>query len=224
MGDRLRAAALAGLVLAWSAIKLRIPSRWNPLPQAVFGAAVAVLARPPLGLRPPALWAGLRWGGAAAVPVLVTVAAATAIPGVREAMTAQVRTPDPARWLLLRIPIGTVWAEEAAYRAATGTATERAFGVPVGRLVAAATFGLSHVPDARSSGTPVLGTVLITGAAGWLFSWLYDESGSLAAPMIAHLAVNEAGAVAALALTRRRRSGRERPAGAARSSGRRSRN
>lgn len=222
MGDRLRAAALAGLVLAWSAIKLRIPPRWNPLPQAVFGTAMVLLARPPLGLRPPALWAGLRWGGAAAVPVLASVAAATAIPAVREAMTG-VRPPDAGRWLLLRIPIGTVWAEEAAYRAAAGTAAERAFGLRVGRLVAAATFGLSHIPDARSSGTPVIGTVLVTGAAGWLFSWLYDESGSLAAPMIAHLAVNEAGAVAALAVSRRRRSGRGRRVGAARSSGRRSR-
>ncbi|WNG86842.1 CPBP family intramembrane glutamic endopeptidase [Mycobacterium sp. ITM-2016-00317] len=223
MADRLRATALAAVVLAWSAVKLRIPPRWNPLPQAVFGTAMALLARPLLGLRPPTLWAGLRWGGAAAVPVLASVAAATAIPAVRDAMAAGARPPDAGRWLLLRIPVGTVWAEEAAYRAAAGTAAERAFGVRVGRLVAAATFGLSHIPDARSSGTPVVGTVLVTGAAGWLFSWLYDESGSLAAPMIAHLAVNEAGAVAALAVSRRRRSGRGRRAGAARSSGRRSR-
>ena len=38
----------------------------------------------------------------------------------------------------------------------------------------------------------------VTGAAGWVFGWLYDRSGSLVAPVLAHLAVNEAGAVAAL--------------------------
>jgi len=44
----------------------------------------------------------------------------------------------------------------------------------------------------------VAGTVLVTGIAGWLFARLYERSGSLAAPMLAHLAINEAGAVATL--------------------------
>jgi uncharacterized protein len=52
----------------------------------------------------------------------------------------------------------------------------------------------------------VLGTVLATGAAGWAFGWLYARSGSLAAPMLAHLAINEAGAAAALAVQRTRRA------------------
>jgi len=47
--------------------------------------------------------------------------------------------------------------------------------------------------------------VLATGLAGWAFGWLADRSGSLAAPMLAHLAINEAGAVAAVAVQRRRR-------------------
>jgi membrane protease YdiL (CAAX protease family) len=44
----------------------------------------------------------------------------------------------------------------------------------------------------------VLGTVLATGVAGWMFGLLFERSGSLTAPMLAHLAVNEAGAIAAL--------------------------
>jgi membrane protease YdiL (CAAX protease family) len=105
-------------------------------------------------------------------------------------------------WLLLRIPVGTVWAEEAAFRGALAAVGSRAFGRPVGRLLQATTFGLSHIPDARATGAPVAATVLVTGTAGWLFGWLADRSDSLAAPMLAHLAVNEAGAIAAVAVRR----------------------
>jgi uncharacterized protein len=61
-------------------------------------------------------------------------------------------------------------------------------------------FGLSHIADARATGAPVLPTVLVTGLAGWLFGWLAERSGSLAAPLLAHLAINEAGAIAALSM------------------------
>jgi uncharacterized protein len=59
---------------------------------------------------------------------------------------------------------------------------------------------LSHIADARAMGEPVVGTVVVTGLVGWLFGKLHERSGSLAAPMLAHLAINEAGAVAALAV------------------------
>jgi membrane protease YdiL (CAAX protease family) len=115
-----------------------------------------------------------------------------------------------------------------------GTAAQQAFGDTWGRMFTAAVFGMSHVPDARAADESVPGTVLVTGTAGWGLSWLYAKSGSLAAPMLAHLAVNEAGAIAALAVQHRvdrsdgaancRRCGRARPDRAVRSSGRRSRN
>jgi membrane protease YdiL (CAAX protease family) len=107
-----------------------------------------------------------------------------------------------ARWLLLSIPIGTVWPEEAVYRATLGTAAEQAFGPTRGRLLQAAAFGLWHIVDARITGQPVIGTVLLTGVAGWFFGWLHARSGSLAAPMLVHLAVNESAGVAALAVQR----------------------
>jgi membrane protease YdiL (CAAX protease family) len=108
-------------------------------------------------------------------------------------------------WMVLRIPVGTVWAEEAAFRAALATVGSRAFGKSGGRLLQAAAFGLSHIADARATGEPVVATVLVTGIGGWLFGWLADRSGSLAAPLLVHLAINEAGAVAALAVQRRLR-------------------
>jgi hypothetical protein len=45
--------------------------------------------------------------------------------------------------------------------------------------------------------------VLVTGLAGWIFGWLTDRCGSLAAPILVHLAINESGALAAVAVQRR---------------------
>lgn len=203
MRNKVGALALAAGLIGWSMVTARMPARWHPLPHVVFGTAVWASTRAPLGLRPPALRSGLRWGAAAAVPVLAGVAGATVIPLVRAGMAAQTLPTPASRWMLLRIPIGTVWSEEAAYRAGLGPIAMRAFGPTRGRWVTAAAFGLCHVPDARAAGQPVIPTVLATGVAGWVFDWLYARSGSLAAPMLAHLAINEAGAAAALTVQRR---------------------
>jgi hypothetical protein len=162
-------------------------------------SGLLVLAtRAPLGLCPPRLWAGLRLGAPAGAAAATAVAATTPLPPVRLSMAVrELPTPAPA-WVLLRIPVGTVWAEEAAFRAALAAVGSRAFGTAGGRLLQAAVFGLSHIADARATGESVVATVLVTGVGGWLFGWLADRSGSLAAPMLVHLAINEAGAVAAL--------------------------
>jgi membrane protease YdiL (CAAX protease family) len=157
-----------------------------------------------LGLAPPPIWRGLRLGLPIAALVSAAVGASTALPPVRAGMAERDLPGAAQEWLLARIPIGTVWSEEAAFRATLGTAAVAAFGPQVGRLVQAAAFGLSHIADARRAGEPVLGTVLVTGVAGWVFGWLHEQSGSLVAPMLVHLAVNEAGAVAALAVQRGR--------------------
>jgi uncharacterized protein len=197
---RIRALALTAVLVGWSLLVPRFPPRWHPVPHAVVGTALAVITRAPLGLRPPALWRGLRLGLAVAAPVALGVASSTALPPVRVAMSEYELPEASVRWLLLRIPLGTVWAEEASYRAALGTVANSAFGPIGGRLLQSAAFGLSHIADARAMGEPVVGTVVVTGLVGWLFGWLHERSGSLAAPMLAHLAINEAGAVAALAV------------------------
>jgi membrane protease YdiL (CAAX protease family) len=192
--------ALAAALVAWSVVVPRIPSRWRAPIHAIVGTALAALSHAPLGLRPPAIWSGLRWGLAAATPVALSVAAGTRIPMVRGGMIDRDLPDAAAEWLLLGIPLGTVWSEETAFRAALGTVGAAAFGPTGGRLLQSAAFGLSHVVDARSTGEPVLPTVLVTGAAGWIFGWLYERSGSLLAPALTHLAVNEAGALAAMAV------------------------
>lgn len=173
-----------------------------PAVRAAIGTGLAVAARAPLGLRPPQLWAGLRFGGAAAALVAGGVAATTAVPRVRAGMHGRELPEGATRWLALDIPLGTVWTEETIFRGVLATLAARAIGPSRGRLLQAAAFGLWHIPDAKRTGEPIVGTVLVTAVAGWVFAWLAERSGSVLAPVLAHLAINEAGAVAALVVQR----------------------
>lgn len=199
--NHFRALGLAAGLVGWHGlIGPRIPQRLAPAVNAALGAGLVAAAGAPLGLRPPRLWDGLRLGLAVAAPVALGIAASTAASAVRSAMAERELPASSPLWLAVRIPIGTVWSEEAAFRTALATVAADAFGTAGGRLLQSLVFGLSHIDDARAAGDSVLGTILVTGAAGWFFALLRERSGSLAAPMLAHLAFNEAGAVAALAI------------------------
>ena len=200
---RLRAVGLAAALVGWSGlVSPRLPSRWHPPVSAALGTVLVLATRAPLGLRPPALWSGLKIGSVAATAVATAVATTTTLPSVRAAMAHRTLPDQPAWWLGLRIPIGTVWAEESAYRAVLGPLAAGGFGPAGGRLLQAVAFGLSHISDARAAGQPVAPVVLVTAVAGWMFGWLTDRSGSLAASMLAHLAANEVGATAVLLVQR----------------------
>lgn len=202
--NRIRAVGLAGALVGWSfTAGLDQPWRRHPVAQAAYGTALAAVAGAPVGLRPPALQSGLRSGLAVAGAVAAGVALSAAVPKVRAAMLDRDLPARPWHWLAVEIPLGTVWSEETAFRGALATLAAEAFGAGGGRLLQALTFGLTHIPDARATGEPVLGTVAVTGLAGWFFGLLAERSGSLAGPMLAHLAINEAGAIAALAAQRR---------------------
>ncbi|ORW96535.1 abortive phage infection protein [Mycobacterium sp. IEC1808] len=189
---------MAAALVGWSFVSPRLPSAWRVTLQAGVGALLVLVSGAPLGLRPARLGPGLRLGAAAGAAAAGAIAATTAVPMVRASMATRELPISAPVWLLLNIPVGTVWAEEAAFRTALATVGSRAFGRRGGRLLQAGAFGLSHIPDARATGAPVAATVLVTGIAGWAFGWLADRSGSLAAPMLTHLAINEAGAIAAL--------------------------
>ena len=199
------ALSLAAALVGWSFVGPRLPSTWRVVLQAGAGGLLALATRAPLGLCPPRLWAGMRLGSAAAAVAATAIAVTTPLAPIRRSMAVRELPASVSGWLLLRIPVGTVLAEEAAYRAALATVGSRAFGKAGGRLLQAGAFGLSHIADARATGEPVVATVLATGVGGWLFGWLADRSGSLAAPMLVHLAINEAGAVAAQIVQRRSR-------------------
>ena len=205
--SRRRAVGLAAALVGWSfTAGLDQPWRRHPVAQAAYGTVLAAATRAPMGLRPPALRPGLRVGLVVAGAVAAGVAVSAAVPKVRAAMGERDLPQRPRHWLTVEIPLGTVWSEETAFRGALATLAADAFGPTGGRLLQALTFGLTHIPDARGTGEPVLGTVAATGLAGWVFALLAERSGSLAAPMLAHLAVNEAGAIAALAVQRRAHS------------------
>lgn len=200
---QIRALGLAGALVGWSfTAGIDQPWRRHPVIQAALGTALALVTRAPLGLRSPASRSGLRTGTAVAGAVAAGVALATAVPPVRAAMGRRELPPRPGHWLVVEIPVGTVWSEETAFRGALAAIAGDAFGPRWGRALQAATFGLTHIPDARGTGEPVLGTVVITGAAGVVFGLLAERSGSLLAPVLAHLAINEAGALGALAVQR----------------------
>jgi membrane protease YdiL (CAAX protease family) len=192
---------LASALVGWSGVVApKLSPRWQVPVHVALGGVLVSWTGAPLGLRPPASRRGVRLGLEVAGVVSAAVAASTAVPAVRRNMNLREVPPSTLGWLLVRIPIGTVWSEEAAFRAALGTVAAQSFGPKWGRILQATAFGLAHVADARGAGETVLGTAVVTGAAGWAFGWLHDRSGSLAAPMLAHLAINEAGAVAALAV------------------------
>ena len=202
--NMLRALLVAGGLVAWSTlVDPRLPARWQPAVRALLGTGLVALTRAPTGLHPTRVRPGLRWGASAAAAITAGTAATTAVPAVRAVMRQRELPSDPIGWLTLRIPIGTVWAEEMTYRAVLANLGSGAFGPRGGRLLQAVAFGLSHIADARATGAPVLGTVLVTGGAGWVFGWLAERSGGLAAPMLTHLALNEAGALAVLFVRRR---------------------
>lgn len=193
---KIRVLTLAAALTGWNVVvDPRIPERIRPVVRAAVGTGLLALSRTAPGLTPPALWSGVRTGSVAAAAAASTVSAATALPAVRAAMRERELPPSVASWLLLGIPVGTVWSEEAAFRGALGAMGTEAFGTTGGRLLQAMAFGLSHVPDARAVGEPVIGTVLVTGAAGWFLDWLRYRTQSLAAPLLVHLALNETGAL-----------------------------
>jgi membrane protease YdiL (CAAX protease family) len=93
---------------------------------------------------------------------------------------------DFAEWVLVHIPLGTVYAEEQIFRATLDPL--------LGPAIGAATFGLWHIHPARVAGDNVVVTVVATAAAGLAFDWLATRYDTVAAPALAHLAINVAGA------------------------------
>jgi len=170
-----------------------------------------------LGLTRSTWPAGLRWGAAAAVLVVVAYVLAYVTGPVRQAL------PDgegglgrAALWtVLVVIPLGTVLPEELAFRGLLLALLGRRYGLLAGILLSSGLFGLWHVVPSLGGGTAnatmasvmgadaagtvvrVVVTVVFTSLAGVVLCWLRLRSGSLLAPVLAHWTVNGLGVIVA---------------------------
>ena len=168
---------------------------------------------------------GLRFGFGTAAPIAGAVAVAATLPATRrlfvEEGTADMSAGRVLSELLIRIPIGTALAEEVIFRGALLGAFRRRRGRRTAILWSSALFGIWHVLPTldttlrrnRAAGALVgsgrahrIGTLaaiaLVTGAAGAGFAALRLRSGSILAPSVVHAALNGAGLIGAVVVSR----------------------
>ncbi len=175
-----------------------------------------------LGLRKRSVANGVRVGAAAIGVAVLAVAVASAVP-VSRALLADGRFVGVAMSGVLyetagRIPIGTVLAEEIAFRGALLGMLLRWTSPLRATVVSSVLFGLWHVlpaiaalESATAVGLPaglhvtavaVGGQVMVTALAGVVFAWLRFRGDSLAAPALAHWGLNGAAYVAGWLIVR----------------------
>jgi uncharacterized protein len=186
---------------------------------ALAAAAASGLTAADLGLGREELRPGLRLGSAAAAAtaggwVLIAAVPATR-PVLRDERIAGLSGRAVAYQVLVRIPLGTVLWEETAFRGMLQAALCRVMPGGAAIAVTSGVFGIWHIgPTAgalRVNGLAdrpgkilagVTAGVAATAASGVLLSWLRVRSGSLAAPILLHLATNCGGALTAWAVAR----------------------
>ena len=119
---------------------------------------------------------------------------------------------------MIIIPLQTVIPEELAFRGVLHGTLDRAWGFRGVATLGSVLFGFWHIASSfgltsgnigftRILGTGfgamiagVVGAVIATGAAGFVFTWLRRRSGSLLAPIALHWSLNGMGALAAAAV------------------------
>jgi CAAX protease family protein len=182
--------------------------RWYPVVNgcaaaAALGVAAASgLSAGDLGLGRERLGDGVRLGSLVAAPVMGAFGLAVVVPGGRRLLDDQRIAGLDGRQLayqvLVRIPAGTVAWEEVAFRGVLQGALRRVLAEPSATAVGCAVFGLWHIrPTAEAlavNGLAVGRRARIL--AGVVLCLLRERSGSLAAPVLLHLAANCTGPLA----------------------------
>ena len=186
---------------------------------ALAAAAASGLTVTDLGLGRAELRPGVRLGSRLATAaaggwVLIAAVPATR-PVLRDERIIGLSGRELAYQVLLRIPLGTVLWEETAFRGVLQAALARVMPAGAAIAVTSGVFGIWHIhPTAgaarvnRLADRPgqtlaaVASGVAATAAGGVLLSWLRVRSGSLAAPVLLHLATNCGGALTAWAIAR----------------------
>jgi membrane protease YdiL (CAAX protease family) len=186
---------------------------------ALSAAAASGLTATEMGLGREELPPGLRLGTRVAAVTACGWLAIATVPAARSLLRDERITGltgrEVACQVMVRIPLGTVLWEETAFRGVLQAALRRV--MPGGAAVGATSgvFGIWHIRPTigalRANGlaagpgktlAAVTAAVAATAAGGVLFSWLRARSGSLAAPVLLHLATNCPGLLAAYAVAR----------------------
>jgi membrane protease YdiL (CAAX protease family) len=199
--------------------------RWYPLLNvcatgaALSAAAARGLTATDTGLGREELPAGLRLGSRAAAAaaggwLIIAVAPATR-PVLRDKRIAGLTGREVAYQVLVRIPVGTVLWEETAFRGVLQAALRRVLPGGAAIAVTSVAFGIWHIRPTigalranelaagrRETLAAVAVAVAATTAGGAFLSLLRVRSGSLAAPVLLHLATNCAGPLAAWLIAR----------------------
>ncbi len=167
-----------------------------------------------MGMRTDRLRRGARIGVVVAVSVVAILLLAAVIPASREAFRDE-RIVEGSFALslyhaLFRVPLGTALYEEVLFRGIIFGMLARRTSVLGAALWSSLLFGIWHVLPALDAidvnpigetigGTwvPVIGAVVSTFAVGLGFAWLRLYSGSILAPIIAHIAANSTALLAA---------------------------
>ena len=168
---------------------------------AVFGgiAWLGGLGWDGVGLARDRMVRGLAYGGVVFGIVLVVLVLAGAVPatsGVLNDDRVHVGTMTMLFEVLVAIPFGTVVLEELAFRGTLLGLLRGRLSTPVAVGVTSVVFGLWHIkgvlhdPAGGMAWGAVVGTVAATTTAGVAFAWLRLRSGSLLAPILAHIATN----------------------------------
>jgi membrane protease YdiL (CAAX protease family) len=198
-----------------------LPSRLHPLARVVTTGSLYLLSRAAgasrkeLGLDPDTFGRGIRYGSAAATTVGGGIFVAMVVPAGRRYFARSAPPTLSKRRMaydaVVRIPWMTAAFEEFAFRGALFGLLEHRFNQPVALAGSTVGFALWHVLpalpgsggvqdswEAPRPGLAVLGSVVVTGAAGLAFGWMRVRSGSVLAPFIAHTATNVGGYTAAV--------------------------
>ncbi|MEQ1873105.1 MAG: CPBP family intramembrane glutamic endopeptidase [Ilumatobacteraceae bacterium] len=195
---------------------------WNvAVAAAIVALALSATSREQLGFT--AWRRGAAWGLVLLVLTIAVLALAITMPAFNELYHDRRVSAGTGTWLyqaFVRIPFGTVLLEEVAFRGVLPGLFMLRWGVLRGCLAASVCFGLWHVLPAltlnevnpvatRLFGTgaggvaiAVVFAVLSTAIVGMWFCWIRLRSGSVLAPMLAHLASNSGAYTIAWLVTR----------------------
>ena len=169
-----------------------------------------------MGMSKETVKSGFVVGLLAVVVIGAVIAVLVAIPGTRSyfdnQQIASGSTTNHFLEPLLVIPLGTVVFEETIFRGVLLGSLLKLGSKKQAIVFSSIVFGFWHVSPALSNAhggfvhsvVAVAGTVAITAVAGVLFALLRLRSGSLVAPILAHIATNSlayVGALIALQLT-----------------------